>query len=177
MPASVAIRFLRDARMTSAMADQAIHIATIGYEGATVESFLDALRSDRTSLLVDVRALAMSRRPGFAKSRLTANLQDVGIEYLHLRGLGTPADGRAAARAGKHARMHEIFRAHLVTPAAQADLDTLRSIIASGRRVSLLCFEADPRHCHRSLVIDALSQSLKLEVANLRPAEGEHDPD
>ena len=177
MPAGAAMKSPRDTRVTSTMADQAIHIATIGYEGATVESFLDALRSDRTSLLVDVRALAMSRRPGFAKSRLTANLQDAGIEYLHLRGLGTPADGRAAARAGKHARMHEIFRAHLVTPAAQADLDTLRSIIASGRRVCLLCFEADPRHYHRSIVIDALSQSLKLEVANLRPVDGDREPD
>ena len=152
------------------------HIATIGYEGATVESFLAALRADGTSLLVDVRALAMSRRPGFAKSRLTANLQGAGIEYLHLRGLGTPADGRAAARAGKHARMHEIFRAHLATPAAQADLDTLKSIVASGRRVCLLCFEADPRHCHRSLVIEALSHSLTLAVDNLIPAKHE-DPD
>lgn len=159
------------------MADRPIHIATIGYEGATVDSFLDALRSDRTSLLVDVRALAMSRRPGFAKSRLTANLRDAGIEYLHLRGLGTPADGRAAARAGKHARMHEIFRAHLATPAAQADLETLRSIVSSGRRVCLLCFEADPRHCHRSLVIEALSRSLVLEVDNLTAIERDGDSD
>lgn len=155
------------------MAAAPIHIATIGYEGATVESFLEALRGDRTSLLVDVRALAMSRRPGFAKSRLAANLAGAGIEYLHLRGLGTPADGRAAARAGKHARMHEIFRAHLATPVAQADLDTLRSIVESGRRVCLLCFEADPRHCHRSLVIEALSRSLQLEVSNLMPVGSE----
>lgn len=150
-----------------------IHIATIGYEGATVNSFLDALRADGTSLLVDVRALAMSRRPGFAKSRLTANLTGAGIDYLHLRGLGTPADGRAAARAGKHERMHEIFRAHLATPVAQADLETLHSIVESGRRVCLLCFEADARHCHRSIVIDALSQSLTLHVANLSAVE--HD--
>jgi len=155
----------------------AIHIATIGYEGATVDSFLDALRADKTSLLVDVRALAMSRRPGFAKSRLAANLQGAGIEYLHLRGLGTPADGRAAARAGKHSRMHEIFREHMKTPVAQADLETLQSIVASGRRVCLLCFEADPRHCHRSLVIEALSRTLELEVDNLTAVEqgGESD--
>ena len=152
------------------------HIATIGYEGATVPSFLEALRKDRTSLLVDVRALAMSRRPGFAKSRLAANLADAGIDYLHLRGLGTPADGRAAARAGKHERMREIFREHLTTPIAQADLATLRSIVSSGRRVCLLCFEADARHCHRSLVIDALAGSQSLEVANLTAIEHE-DPD
>ncbi|MDQ2665071.1 MAG: DUF488 domain-containing protein [Gemmatimonadota bacterium] len=124
------------------MTSSPIHIATIGYEGATVDSFLDALRADRTSLLVDVRALAMSRRPGFAKSRLTANLAGAGVAYLHLRGLGTPADGRAAARAGKHQRMHEIFREHMATSVAQADLATLRSIVESGRRVCLLCFDA-----------------------------------
>ncbi len=159
------------------MATSPIHIATIGYEGATVDSFLDALRTDRTSLLVDVRALAMSRRPGFAKTRLAANLAGAGIEYLHLRGLGTPADGRAAARAGKHQRMHEIFREHMETAVAQTDLATLRSIVESGRRVCLLCFEADPKHCHRSLVIEALSRVLPLEVDNLSGAERESGPD
>lgn len=159
------------------MSRKPIHIATIGYEGATVDSFLEALRAERTSLLVDVRALAMSRRPGFAKSALTANLAGVGIEYLHLRGLGTPADGRAAARAGKHARMHEIFRAHMETAVARADLATLQSIVESGRRVCLMCFEADARHCHRSLVVEALAVTMSLQVANLAAMEPEADPD
>ena len=77
-------------------------LATIGYEGASVADFLDALRGANSDLLVDVRAVAMSRRPGFAKTALAANLRDAGIDYLHLRQLGTPADGRAAARGGDH---------------------------------------------------------------------------
>jgi uncharacterized protein (DUF488 family) len=146
-------------------------LATIGYEGATVQGFLAALREAHVELLIDVRALAMSRRPGFAKTRLAANLEDAGIGYLHLRGLGTPADGRAAARSGNHDEMHRIFREHLATPEAQADLETLASIVTGGRRVALLCFEADPAHCHRSLVVAELAKSMRLEVMHLFPLD------
>jgi uncharacterized protein (DUF488 family) len=148
-------------------------LATIGYEGATVQGFLAALREARVELLVDVRALAMSRRPGFAKTRLAANLEDAGIGYLHLRGLGTPADGRAAARSGHHDEMHRIFREHLATPEAQADLATLAGILTGGRRVALLCFEADPAHCHRSLVVAELAKTMPLEVMHLFPVDDE----
>ncbi|MEP6733759.1 MAG: DUF488 domain-containing protein [bacterium] len=146
-------------------------LATIGYEGATVQGFLHALRTEGVELLVDVRALAMSRRPGFAKTRLAGNLADAGIEYLHLRGLGTPADGRAAARAGRHAELKEIYCDHLSTPVAQTDLETLIGIVESGRRVALLCFEADASHCHRSLIVSEMSQRLALDVNHLVPIE------
>jgi len=150
-------------------------LATIGYEGATMQGFLAALREARVEMLVDVRAVAMSRRPGFAKTRLAGNLDEAVIEYLHLRGLGTPADGRAAARAGRHEKMHEIFRAHLATPVAQTDLATLVSIVKSGKRVCLMCFEADPKHCHRSLVVEAMADHVKMDVRHLFPIAD--DPD
>lgn len=143
-------------------------VATIGYEDATVKRFLAALRNAEVELVVDVRALASSRRPGFAKTALAANLNGAGIEYLHLRGLGTPADGRAAARAGRHDEMRAIFAEHLATPAAQTDLDALSTLVSSGRRVCLLCLEADPTHCHRSLVADALAERVPVEVTHLR---------
>ena len=146
-------------------------VATIGYEAATVRTFLEALTEQGVELLVDVRAVASSRRPGFAKSALAANLHGAGIEYLHLRGLGTPAEGRAAARAGHHARMREIFEEHLATAGAQADLDSLADIVRSGRRVCLLCLEADPTHCHRSIVASALAAKMPLRVIHLAPAE------
>ena len=148
-------------------------LATVGYEGTTVDAFLRTLRDARVALLVDVRAVASSRRPGFAKTRLAANLADAGIDYLHLRGLGTPADGRAAARAGRHAEMRSIFGAHLATDAAQAELHALADLVRAGRRVALLCFEADPAHCHRALVADALAAMLPVHVEHLRPAAEE----
>jgi uncharacterized protein (DUF488 family) len=146
-----------------------LSIATIGYEGATVASFQDALRDAGIDLLVDVRALASSRRPGFAKTRLAANAQEAGAEYLHLRALGTPSDGRTAARAGRHDEMRRIFREQLATPEAQAGLALVADLVRQGRRVCLLCFEADPHHCHRSIVAAALATMLPATIVNLAP--------
>jgi uncharacterized protein (DUF488 family) len=144
-------------------------LATIGYEGASVDDVLDTLRGGGIELLVDVRAVAMSRRPGFAKTALAANLEGAGIDYLHLRRLGTPAEGRAAARSGRHDTMRQIFLAHLATPDAQHELGMLADLIRSGRRICILCFEADPAHCHRRLVAQALQQAMALEVNDLYP--------
>lgn len=144
-------------------------VATIGYQATTVAHFLDALRDVDVELLVDVRAVASSRRPGFSKSRLAANLAEAGIDYLHLRALGTPADGRAAVRAGRPAEMRAIYAEHLATPEAQAELGTLTDIVRGGRRVCLLCFEADPEHCHRTLVANALAERLPIRVTHLHP--------
>ena len=151
-----------------------VEVATVGYEGATVHTFLEAGRAAGVELLVDVRAVAGSRRPGFAKSALAANLQGAGIEYLHLRDLGTPAPGRAAARAGRYVEMRRIFLAHLETEPAQTALDALADIVRSGRRICLLCLEADPARCHRSLVADALAARVRIRIAHLAPLP---DPD
>lgn len=142
---------------------------TIGYEGATVPALLETLRDAKVGLLVDIRAVANSRRPGFAKTALAANAATIDVDYLHLRGLGTPADGRAAARGGKHVEMRRIFLSHLSTDAAQSELETVANLLRSGRRVCLLCFEADATHCHRSLVADALVAKLKVDVVHLSP--------
>jgi uncharacterized protein (DUF488 family) len=146
-------------------------LATIGYQAATVRSFLEALRQGGVELLVDVRAVASSRRPGFAKSRLAANLAEAGIEYLHLRGLGTPAEGRAAARAGQHGKLRRIYHEHLATSGAQDELEALADLVRSGRRVCLLCFEADPAHCHRSMVAAALESLVPVRVTHLMPSD------
>lgn len=148
-----------------------LSIATIGYEGATIATFQAALRGARIDLLVDVRALASSRRPGFAKTRLAANARDAGAEYLHLRALGTPSDGRVAARAGRHDEMRRIFRVQLATPEAQTQLALVGDLVRQGRRVCLLCFEAKPEHCHRSMVAAALSAMLPATVVHLAPVD------
>ena len=148
-------------------------LATIGYQAATVASFLDALRAARVELVVDVRAVASSRRPGFSKTRLAATLAESDIGYLHLRGLGTPAAGRAAARAGRVGRMQAIYRTHLATVEAQAELAELVALVRAGRRVCLLCFEADPAHCHRTLVADAVRTTLPVGLTHLRPTDAE----
>jgi uncharacterized protein (DUF488 family) len=144
-------------------------LATIGYEDTTVPRFLETLQGADLDLLVDVRAVASSRRPGFAKTRLAANVATIGMEYLHLRGLGTPADGRAAARAGRYDELRAIYLEHLQTPGAQEELEMLAGLVRSGRRVCLLCFEADPARCHRTLVVEALQPLVPVQVLNLIP--------
>ena len=144
-------------------------LATIGYEDATVQRLQDALQAAGVELLVDVRAVAGSRRPGFAKTKLAANVREIGIGYVHLRGLGTPAEGRAAARAGHHDEMRRVFLAHLKTSHAQAELHSLAELVREGRRVCLLCLEADPAHCHRTLVAEAVNQLVPVTVNHLRP--------
>jgi uncharacterized protein (DUF488 family) len=144
-------------------------ICTIGYEGVTLPAVIGALRTAKISVLVDVRAIAASRRPGFAKSQLSAGLAEAGISYVHLRDLGTPAAGRAAAKAGRHAEMHRVYERHLAGVEAQAALGELQKIVAGGTRACLLCLERDPSHCHRTLVADALGERMKLEVQDLMP--------
>jgi uncharacterized protein (DUF488 family) len=146
-------------------------LATIGYQGATMPAFLAALVAAGVELVVDVRAVSSSRRPGFSKSALAAHLATAGIEYLHLRALGTPADGRAAARAGRHDELRAIYATHLATLPAQAELAVLADLVSAGRRACLLCFEADPAHCHRSLVAAALASRRPLRIAHLIPQD------
>jgi uncharacterized protein (DUF488 family) len=144
-------------------------LATVGYQGTSVSQFLRTLEDAKVELLVDVRAVASSRRPGFSKSALAANLHDIGVDYLHLRALGTPSDGRAAARAGRHAEMRKIFLAHLKSDVAQEQLSTLVDLVRSERRVCVLCFEADPLHCHRSIVAEAVAQRIQVDIEHLHP--------
>ncbi|MFD1332104.1 DUF488 family protein [Methylopila musalis] len=132
---------------------------TIGYEGATPRSLADALETAGVEVLVDVRAVANSRRPGFSKRALAAGLDERGLGYLHLRALGTPADARAAARAGRHDEMRAIFETHLRTDAAQEELAGLREIVRSGRKLCLLCFEREPEHCHRQMIAERVEMA------------------
>ena len=98
---------------------------TIGYEQAKADAVLGELKAAKVELLVDVRAVAASRRPGFSKRQLAADLDEHGIGYLHLRGLGTPKEGRLAARSGDLKTLWRIFEKHLKTPQAKEELDEL----------------------------------------------------
>ena len=129
---------------------------TIGYEGKTIEELLDRLQESSVALLIDVRAVAASRRPGFSKTALAGALKERGIDYLHLRPLGTPKAGREAARKGRIAEMRAIFDEQLATPEAELALAQAEAA-ASERPSALLCFEADAAHCHRTIVAERMA--------------------
>jgi len=132
-----------------------MQVFTIGYEGATVDEFLAALRSAGVEQVADVRAIAASRRPGFAKSSLAANLREAGIGHRHLRALGTPKPGRDAAKKGDRATLERVYAGQLDLPEAQAEAAALIDMVQE-RPTALLCFERDPAMCHRSLLIAAV---------------------
>jgi uncharacterized protein (DUF488 family) len=145
---------------------------TIGYEQSTASAFFDALTQAKVGLLVDVRAVAASRRPGFSKRQLAAGLDEHGIGYVHLQKLGTPKEGRLAARSGNAGEMLRIFDRHLKKPEAQHELDELTalgkaSLARSGRPLCLLCYERDPGHCHRQRLADELHTRLGLKIEHL----------
>ena len=139
---------------------------TIGYEGKTQAEFLDELAAAGVELLIDVRAVAASRRPGFSKTALANGLRERGIEYLHLRALGTPADGRAAARAGRVKEMRAIYAGQLDTPEAALAME--QALAAAGeKRAALLCYEREAADCHRSMLAERMLARDAFEVRNL----------
>ncbi len=141
-------------------------IFTIGYEQAAQAQVISALKAAGVKLVIDVRAVAASRRAGFSKSILASSLKDEGIDYLHFKALGTPKAGREAARAGRTGEMHAIFEAHLAEPEATVALAETAEI-AAARPAALLCYEADPGHCHRRILTDRLAADQGFDVVDL----------
>ena len=139
---------------------------TIGYEAETLPRFLERLKAAGVKVVIDVRAIAASRRAGFSKTVLAASLGAEGIDYVHLRGLGTPKAGRDDARKGRTVEMRQIFEGALAEPQAQLDLVQAEQI-AAGRPAALLCFEAEACGCHRAIVAERLQEKRPFEVVNL----------
>lgn len=139
---------------------------TIGYEGATQAEVIGRLKAAGVETLVDVRAVAASRRAGFSKTILGESLRAEGIDYLHLRGLGTPKAGREAARKGRVDEMRALFADHLAEPEAVLDYARLKQL-AGEKRVALLCFEADHAGCHRAVLAERLSEETGADVVDL----------
>ena len=133
-----------------------MHIFTIGYEATTMDEFLAALRGAGVQRVIDVWALPLSRRPGFSKSPLTAALAEAGIDYVHLKALGTPPEGRSAARAGRHEELERIYARQLELPEAIVQGEQMRELAAE-KPSALLCYERQPEGCHRSLLLDAVA--------------------
>jgi len=132
-------------------------IYTIGYEATTMADFLAALTGAGVRRVIDVRALPLSRRPGFSKSSLAASLAEAGIDYVHLKALGTPKRGRDAAKKGDVATLEAVYDDQLALPEAQAAAAIMLGLAAE-QPSALLCYERDPAHCHRTLLLEAVGE-------------------
>lgn len=136
-------------------------IFTIGYEGVTMDAFIAALRDAGVERVIDVRALPLSRRPGFSKSTLAASLKAAGIDYAHLKALGTPKRGRDAAKKGDVATLRAVYDAQLALPETQAAAAQMRDLAAE-KPSALLCYERDPCHCHRTLLLQMEGEAAEV---------------
>jgi uncharacterized protein (DUF488 family) len=141
-------------------------LATIGYQTATLPDVIQRLKSADVKVVIDVRAVASSRKAGFSKTLLANSLKQAGVDYVHLRKLGTPKPGRDAARHGRIGEMHDIFNAHMEEPEPQMQLAEAIDI-AKARKAALLCYEDDARECHRSILSATMHARAGFEVEDL----------
>ena len=160
---------LKSPKSKAAKSKSAGKLFTIGYEKAKPDAVMAELKRAKVKLLVDTRAVAASRKPGFSKRQLAATLDENGIGYLHLQKLGTPDEGRQAARAGKLETLWRIYAKHLKTPEAIEAMDELVSIVKSGQSVCLLCYERDKDCCHRTRIAEVVHERTGASVVDLAP--------
>ena len=130
-------------------------VFNIGYEGTDVERFIETLKVVGIEYLADVRAIPHSRKKGFSKRGLAERLSQAGIRYEHFVELGDPKNGREAARSGDYPKFRRIYEKHIDSAVARAALERLTEV-ASAAITCMLCFERDPRTCHRSIIAERL---------------------
>jgi len=143
-----------------------MRIFTIGYEKTTQPELIAALQAAGVTRVIDVRAVPLSRKPGFSKILLRNGLAEAGIDYVHLKALGIPPAGREAARKGRHDELERIYAGQLDLPEAIVAAAEMRELAAE-RPSALLCFEREPAVCHRSLLLTAVAPDA--ERINLFP--------
>lgn len=144
-----------------------MRVLTIGYEGVTLNEFLDVLLAQGVRCVIDVRDIPLSRKPGFSKNALAQALEKIGIEYIHERVLGTPKPIREALKTTKNWQAYEESYLEFLSP-REIHLPRIAKIQAA----CLLCFEANPLECHRSLVARRMQElNLVTEIQHLQPSK------
>ena len=134
-------------------------LATIGYEGKSIEAYLNLLLHDGVTLLCDVRRNPISRKYGFSKRVLASGCFKVGIKYEHIPQLGIESSQRFNLKSQDD--YNELFAVYATEylPRQQKELATISSWVESGERVALTCYEEDVKQCHRGRVASILQTS------------------
>ena len=145
---------------------------TIGYQGATVERLVETLAAAEVSILIDTRETPMSRRPEFRQKALEASLLQAGIRYVSVPALGAPKGLRA--QVGDWDVFAEGYRERLSL--VREELQRILPLVAA-ERACLLCFEADPDACHRSLLAHEIQRLLDVDAIHLRPGRIDQSDD
>jgi uncharacterized protein (DUF488 family) len=140
---------------------------TIGYERLLPDMLVAELQGAGVRRVIDVRLRPQSRRPGMSKTKLALRLGEHGIAYEHWRELGTPIEIRVLYRKGATRAAANAYHDHLVRNAGDP-LERLCATLSNGPPTALLCLEAEPAHCHRRVISDALTaRNARLQVIDL----------
>ncbi|HWT28335.1 MAG TPA: DUF488 domain-containing protein [Methylophilaceae bacterium] len=140
---------------------------TSGYQGLVIDQFIARLKQAGIETVVDIRATPYSRKPDFTKQALADHLEIAGIAYRHIPALGCPKPIRDAYGAD-HAQYEIHFKRYLAT---QQDAVDALAVFSQTTSACLLCFEADHRECHRSLVAEACQRVQAMPVVHLGQVE------
>jgi uncharacterized protein (DUF488 family) len=139
---------------------------TIGYEGCSVEKYINILIKNNVRLLCDVRNNPLSRKFGFSKSSLSHFLNNVGIEYVHIPELGIISDKRKSLETKED--YGTLFSAYEKTLPEKSDfLEMLYGLLGKNKRIALTCFEHDPEYCHRHVIRDYLVKRYSVDSKDL----------
>ncbi|HVN47371.1 MAG TPA: DUF488 domain-containing protein, partial [Bacteroidota bacterium] len=149
---------------SSTNTDHSICLMTIGYEGKTIDAYIDMLIRHNVSLVVDVRRNPISMKYGFSKTRLNDYLNRAGIDYEHIPALGIESSQR------KHLETQEDYRVlfeHYAVeslPHREEELRRIQQLIEQHRRIALTCFEADYHSCHRHKITEYLQSGKQWSI-------------
>ncbi len=130
---------------------------TIGYEGLDPKQFAACLTHHNINMVADVRKLPVSRKRGFSKTALRESLAHKSIDYLNFQQLGAPKALRDELyRSGDYDRFFRKYQANIADK--DDHLESIHSLVDMGKIVALLCFERDPKKCHRKVVAEEIQK-------------------
>jgi uncharacterized protein (DUF488 family) len=139
---------------------------TIGYEGISIEAFINALIQNGVKLLCDVRRNPLSRKFGFSKSKLEHITRMVGIKYIHIPGLGIESDKRSTLETTED--YEALFADYAGTlPNLEPYLDWVYSLLCSNDRIALMCYEKDAAMCHRHVIRDYITDAHEVRSVDI----------
>lgn len=153
------------AKQTCTMTRQVLF--TIGYEGKSIEAFVNTLIQNGIRLLCDVRKNPLSRKFGFSKGKLRHIIETVGIKYVHIPDLGIESDKRSSLDTVEDYKC--LFNDYEKTlPSLLPQLDQVYSLLCSHARIALMCYEHEPEMCHRHVIRDNIVNSHNVRSVDLQ---------
>ena len=149
-------------RIKQSRPSERISLASIGYEGRSIENYFNALIKSGIGVLCDVRKNPISRKYGFSRSTLSEFCEGCGIEYRHYSQLGIPSWERQNLNCQDDYDALFARYEKEVLPNGQKEIDEISELVKCGRGVALTCFEANPAQCHRTRVLRVVADRTRV---------------